>query len=549
MEAPCAVCLDTPTDPVKLDCAHVLCRACLRTLEDRSQNGTLSQRCPTCRSPLPRVAAAYARGAAGVALAARAELSDERRREALGGAAVAFRSVVDVMPEHADAWHDLGVVLCRAGRPDPGERCLRRCAALSVGSRGAPGASAAVGERSRLALGRILAARGDVAEAAATFEACAALCERAGGTPHRSVGARASTALSALKLAAKDAAGALAAADRGVRLADAVDEKRAALAARGDAHAAGDGDGFSDYRAAAALTDDARLSDDEAYASSDDDDEPVAASKDDAETSLRLGAALARARDETSRALGRGLARAARRGGPNPTLEARAALQLGLMELTAARAGAGGAAAPRRAARNLARAAAPAGAAPPATAAIALARLGEARLLAGEPHRAVVALRRSLAIEPRRVAARLRLATALGLVADASAPGAAPFLRLEARAAKRAALAALSHSRDHRVVYSGELATTAEASDADRGPRPTDRALADAAPPPGKYGGFSASSSDSSDADEAAKPPPGKLGPPTGDRARRARVAAALAGSRPGAWAAIFAKAAEDGVS
>ena len=59
MEAPCAVCLDTPTDPVKLDCAHVLCRACLRTLEDRSQNGTLSQRCPTCRSPLPRVAAAY----------------------------------------------------------------------------------------------------------------------------------------------------------------------------------------------------------------------------------------------------------------------------------------------------------------------------------------------------------------------------------------------------------------------------------------------------------------------------------------------------------
>ena len=217
MEAPCAGCLDTPTDPVKLDCAHVLCRACLRTLEDRSQNGTLSQRCPTCRSPLPRVAAAYARGAAGVALAARAELSDERRREALGGAAVAFRSVVDVMPEHADAWHDLGVVLCRAGRPDPGERCLRRCAALSVGSRGAPGASAAVGERSRLALGRILAARGDVAEAAATFEACAALCERAGGTPHRSVGAKASTALSALKLAAKDAAGALAAADRGGR--------------------------------------------------------------------------------------------------------------------------------------------------------------------------------------------------------------------------------------------------------------------------------------------------------------------------------------------
>ena len=135
------------------------------------------------------------------------------------------------------------------------------------------------------------------------------------------------------------------------------------------------------------------------------------------------------------------------------------------------------------------------------------------------------------------------------MVADASAPGAAPFLRLEARAAKRAALAALSHSRDHRVVYSGELATTAEASDADRGPRPTDRALADAAPPPGKYGGFSASSSDSSDADEAAKPPPGKLGPPTGDRARRARVAAALAAARPGAWAAIFAKAAEDGVS
>ena len=65
----------------------------------------------------------------------------------------------------------------------------------------------------------------------------------------------------------------------------------------------------------------------------------------------------------------------------------------------------------------------------------------------------VVALRKSLAHwhEPRRVAARLRLAAALTQVADASAPGAAPFLRVEATKARRYALAALSSSRDHRL--------------------------------------------------------------------------------------------------
>ena len=56
--APCPVCLDEPVDPVTLDCAHQLCRACLNQLEDRSRPTPLSQRCPTCRRPLPRVAKA-----------------------------------------------------------------------------------------------------------------------------------------------------------------------------------------------------------------------------------------------------------------------------------------------------------------------------------------------------------------------------------------------------------------------------------------------------------------------------------------------------------
>ena len=74
--APCPVCLeDPPVDAVTLDCAHQLCRACLNQLEDRSRPTPLSQRCPTCRRPLPRVARAYARAAAAVRATARPALT------------------------------------------------------------------------------------------------------------------------------------------------------------------------------------------------------------------------------------------------------------------------------------------------------------------------------------------------------------------------------------------------------------------------------------------------------------------------------------------
>ena len=93
----------------------MLCASCLARIEDRSGGAPLSQRCPTCRSPLPRVAKAYARGAAAVRAAAAVPAGPQRAR-ALEAALVALRVVVDNMPEHFDARHDLGIVLLRLGR-------------------------------------------------------------------------------------------------------------------------------------------------------------------------------------------------------------------------------------------------------------------------------------------------------------------------------------------------------------------------------------------------------------------------------------------------
>lgn len=53
-EVTCPLCLDIFTDPKKLPCDHVYCRACLQGLASRSRNGSIS--CPECRSntALPR---------------------------------------------------------------------------------------------------------------------------------------------------------------------------------------------------------------------------------------------------------------------------------------------------------------------------------------------------------------------------------------------------------------------------------------------------------------------------------------------------------------
>ena len=50
-EVTCPLCLQIFTDPKKLPCDHVYCRACLRGLALRSIDGTIS--CPECRRDIP----------------------------------------------------------------------------------------------------------------------------------------------------------------------------------------------------------------------------------------------------------------------------------------------------------------------------------------------------------------------------------------------------------------------------------------------------------------------------------------------------------------
>jgi len=168
--APCPVCLEEPTSPVTLDCSHQICGACLAQLEDRSRPTPLSQRCPTCRRPLPRVAKAYARAAAALKAADAARSVPKAEQRSLEAAVVALRVVVDVMPDHHDARFGLGLVLKRLGRGEDSVRCFAQCAqdACGAGTRGAPGSAAGVGAR---ALGELVGAYGalglpDLAEAA-----------------------------------------------------------------------------------------------------------------------------------------------------------------------------------------------------------------------------------------------------------------------------------------------------------------------------------------------------------------------------------------------
>ena len=55
-EVTCPLCLDIFTEPKKLPCDHVYCRACLHGLALRNIDGTIS--CPECRMSvtIPRLA-------------------------------------------------------------------------------------------------------------------------------------------------------------------------------------------------------------------------------------------------------------------------------------------------------------------------------------------------------------------------------------------------------------------------------------------------------------------------------------------------------------
>ena len=532
--APCPVCLeDPPVDAVTLDCAHQLCRACLNQLEDRSRPTPLSQRCPTCRRPLPRVARAYARAAAAVraadAAAGRAPLAEKRSLEA---AVVALRVVVDVMPDHHDARFDLGRVLRRLGRNEDAVGCFARCARDAAGAAGTRG----VGARALFELARAYDALGLHDKVNATRSRLVAECR---GALRGSPGPAAATfadLLAQAGVAAPDADGATEALDdldlcARYLTAGAVERYRAYyLAVRAGAlepcPAA-----LADARAAAAaLVPDAPRSDASDYASSaSDDGAPGTALPPVAE--CRVASALALNGDAVAaRAVWRALARGGRG-------RAMVALWVGQGEL---RAPDRSPARLRRATRALRRARD--GDGTPAFAAAVHAKLGEAYLAAGDPAAAAAALRQAVALEPRRVASRLRLATALEAVAEAAPSGVAPYRRVEAQRASRAAGAAVARERAFRVLFSGELGLSVPEPAPPRPQIPDELSGGDAAYRAGR--GRVVAGGASSDGKMAA--PATRVPAATADRAYRSAVAADLAAVPAARWATVWSRRARE---
>ena len=473
--APCPVCLEEPTSPVTLDCAHQLCGACLAQLEDRSRPTPLSQRCPTCRQPLPRVAKAYARAAAALKAADAAKRVPKAEQRFLEAAVVALRVVVDVMPDHHDARLDLGLVLKRLGRAEDSVRCLAQCAqdACGAGTRGAPGSAAGVGAR---VLGELVGAYGmlgmhDRAEAARRQLIAECRCALRGSPENAPLFAALLARAGAASRGAAAATAALADLDVcALHLpASEVATYRAGLhAARADALGRGPAALVDARKAAAFLVPDAPRSDTEDYASSASDGcgtsggvPPLA--------EFRAADVLAANGDAAAaRAIYRALARSGR-------AKAVAAFQLGLSQL---RAPDRSPARLRRAARSLRRARADRR---PGFAAAVAAKLGEAHLAMGDPAAAAEALRAAVALEPHRVASRLRLATALEAIAKAAPAGAAPYRRLDAQRARRAAGAAVARERAFRVLFSGELGLSCPEPAAAPRPVPDDVSGGDAA--------------------------------------------------------------------
>jgi len=472
--APCPVCLEEPTSPVTLDCSHQICGACLAQLEDRSRPTPLSQRCPTCRRPLPRVAKAYARAAAALKAADAARSVPKAEQRSLEAAVVALRVVVDVMPDHHDARFGLGLVLKRLGRGEDSVRCFAQCAqdACGAGTRGAPGSSAGVGERAH---GELVGAYGalglpDLAEAARKQ-----LIVECRGALRGSPGPAAPLFAALLARAGAACRGEFTAALADLDVcalhlpASAVATYRAGLhAARADALGRGPAALVDARLAAALLVPEAPRSDAEDYASSASDGcgtttgaPPLA--------EFRAADVLAANGDAAAaRAIYRSLARGGR-------AKAVAAFQLGLSQL---RAPDRSPARLRRATRSLRRARADAR---PGFAAAVAAKLGEAHLAMGDPAAAAEALRAAVALEPHRVASRLRLATALEAIAAAAPAGAAPYRRLDAQRARRAAGAAVARERAFRVLFSGELGLSCPEPAAAPRPVPDDVSGGDAA--------------------------------------------------------------------
>ena len=285
---------------------------------------------------------------------------------------------------------------------------------------------------------------------------------------------------------------------------------------------------LADARAATAvLVPEAPRSDTSDYASSASDDGAGAGPPPLAE--LRAADALALNGDAVAaRAVWRALARGGR-------MRAAAAFQLGLGEL---RAPERSPARLRRAARSLRRARADD--APPGFAAAVHAKLGEAYLAAGDPAAAAEALRQAVALEPRRVASRLRLATALEAVAEAAPAGVAPYRRVEAQRARRAAGAAVARERAFRVLFSGELGLSVPESAPPRPQIPDELSGGDAAYRAGL--GRVVAGGASSDGKVAAS----ATRAPTADRAYRSAVAADLAAAPAARWATVWSRRARE---
>lgn len=423
----CVVCLDGPlvSPPVVLGCGHELCAGCLSELEAKSARLGLSQTCPVCRAPLPRVAAAEARG---LDIAARAMSTRPPSRELLLGAVVTLRSVVD---------------------STKGQRCDRAACALGtcLAELGQARKAAEVFRRSQT----------DEARLALALIEGKGLEEVYANTP-RGSWTKFEAAME-MSFAARQSSERVAFAKASVDVSPDDESSKARAAVRlGDLFLS---QGFVDeaeeaYASAPPVSPSTScVSDDSDYSSSSSEDENDPPSPRDvkmrarderyhdrASAWLKLG--VSRWRRSGSTPQSRGLVRRAARGARLDSVRCQASLYLGLAQLDNR--------SYRRAARSLRRVVS---SRPRSVLSLALTKLGEAYLALGELGRAERSLREALEIEPDRVAALLRLADVLTAV-EAISGG--PWRKHEAARLVKKAKAHMARRRIATLVVThGEI--------------------------------------------------------------------------------------------
>lgn len=421
----CVVCLEelgstNELQAVRLGCGHELCAGCLSKLEGESAWLGLSQSCPLCRAPLPRVAAAEKRG---LELARRA-LRRGGGRELLLSAVVALRSVVDATKGEgcARAAYALGACLAKLGAVQVAAAAFRQ-----AGS-----------EEAQLALALM---EGKASGLQSVYRSC------------RAPRCRFEAAMALSKLVQSQHTARLATAYAGKALEDAPDRQskcRAFVRLGEAAESLGDLESARKLYSASLCSDTEPIeSDGTDYESSEDEEVTETTEQDSDEDEIFIRATDFATHDhatgslklglEAWRRLGstpsvRGWLRLAARTATNDTIRVRASLYLGLAQLDNSKSNQQNA--PRRAARSLRRAAAQG----PARA-LALTKLGAAYIALGDLGRAERALRSALQVEPTRIGSLLRLADTLDAL---GAQHGGPWRMVEATQLRRKAFAHMS---------------------------------------------------------------------------------------------------------